>query len=439
MTTPADPFFSGAAFQAFGQYVNPPLGRFLSLSGRDQRFVKAQGCTLETEGRDVYTDWLSGFGSLNLGHNPPALLEALKNHLSLGAPNLYIEALNPFAARLAERLARAAGASFETCYFCNSGTEAVEAAVKLAMAATRRRGIVYCQGAYHGTTLGSLSMMAGGEYRRPFEPLLPGFREIPFNDLRALAQALEDEPAAFVLEPVQIESGLRVLDPGFLADARRLCAENGTLLILDEVQTGMGRTGRLFCFQEEGAPPDVLVLAKSLGGGVIPLGAIVIGKGFFQKAYGDPLMCEVHNSTFGGNTLACRMGWETLNILESPGFLEEAARRGAALADLLRSAIGSHPLVSRVVFKGLLGGISVREADHPWFSWSHWGLEEFCERPATGALLVHRMLRRKFLVQICGHDWSTVRVEPPLIVSAQECEKFAEALKEELDWIHANG
>ena len=428
------------SFRAFGTHVNPALAQFLSLSGRDQRFVRASGCSLETDEGERYADWVSGFGSLNLGHNPPALLEALNRHLAEGPPNLYVESLNPFAGQLAERLTRAAGAEFETCFFCNSGSEAVEAAVKLAMAATRRRGIVYCDGAYHGTTLGSLSMMARGQYREPFEPLLAGFHEIPFNDLGALAEALARQPAAFVLEPIQIENGMRVLDRGFLAAARALCREHGTLLVLDEVQTGMGRTGRLFCFQhEDQAAPDILVLAKSLGGGVMPLGAIVAGTGLFTRAYGDPLTCEIHNATFGGNALACRMGLETLAALEAPGFLEGATRRGEELAGLAHAALGSHPLVERMVFRGLLGGITLRDTGHPWFSWDHFGMDALSGRPVGGALVVHRMLRRKFLVQICGHDWSTLRVEPPLIVSADQCRAFVSALAEELDWIRANG
>ena len=155
-----------AAFQAYGRHVNPPLAKFLSLSARDQRFVGASGCSLITDSGEVYADWIAGFGSMNLGHNPPALLRVLSEHLLQGAPNLYIESLNPYSARLAERLVQAVGPGFDTCYFCNSGTEAVEAAIKLAMAATGRRGIVYCAGGYHGTTLGSLSMMARGASER---------------------------------------------------------------------------------------------------------------------------------------------------------------------------------------------------------------------------------------------------------------------------------
>ena len=427
------------SFQAFAQYVNPPLAKFLSLSGRGQRFVRAQGCALETDTREVYADWIAGFGSLNLGHNPPALIEAMQQHLGEAAPNLYVEALNPHAGRLAERLVRAAGPGFGTCYFCNSGAEAVEAAIKLAMAATGRRGIVYCQGGYHGTTLGALSMMAQGEYRAPFEPLLAQFHEIAFNDLQALSAALEKKPAAFVLEPIQVESGVRLPDPGYLAAARALCRGHGALMVLDEVQTGMGRTGRLFAFEREEAPPELLVLAKSLGGGVMPLGAVVAAKGLFEQAYGDPLRCEIHNATFGGNALACRVGCKTLEALQAPGFLEGVQLRGERLARIALERLGEHPLVERIVFRGLLGGITLKETGHPWFSWAHWGVDELCGRPATAALLVHRMLRRKFLVQVCGHDWSTLRVEPPLIVGERQCDEFVAALREELDWIHAHG
>ena len=428
-----------AAFGAFGRYVNPPLARFLALSGRDQRFVRAEGCTLETDGGEMYADWIAGFGSLNLGHNPPPVLESLQRHLAQAAPNLHIEALNPYSGRLAEALVRAAGPGFGTCFFCNSGTEAVEAAIKLAMAATRRREIVYCEGGYHGTTLGSLTMMAGGDYRAPFEPLLGGFHAIPFDDLAALEGALKQCPAAFVVEPVQVESGVRILAPGFLPAAKDLCQRYGALLILDEVQTGMGRTGRLFAFHEEGIAPDVLVLAKSLGGGMMPLGAIVIGEGLFQRAYGDGVKSEIHNSTFGGNALACIAGLEALAQIAAPEFLARVAQRAGELQTLIQDAIGAHALVSRIALKGLLGGISLVEADHPWFSWSHWGLDELSGRPAAGALLAHRMHRRKFLVQICGHDWSTLRVEPPLIVSSEESRRFALALREELDWIEAHG
>jgi putrescine aminotransferase len=424
-------------FVAYARHVNPTLAHLLALSGRDQHFVHAQDNVLTTDRGERYKDWIAGFGSLNLGHNPPRLLEHMRLHLSENRPNLYVEGINPFSGRLAQRLVELAGPSFETCFFCNSGTEAVEAAIKLAIAATRRRDIVYCEGAYHGTTTGSLSMVARGTYRDRFEPLLPQLTAVPFDDLGALTQALaQRQPAAFVLEPIQVESGVRTLSATYMREARRLCDEHGTLLVLDEVQTGMGRTGSLFAFQQQGIAPDIVALAKALGGGVVPLGAIIIGRGQFQRAYGDYLSSEVHNSTFGGNALSCSVGLEALSIISDPNFLETVRQRGAQLMELLHKQIAQHPLVRRVSITGLLGGVELHPLDHPWFSWQGLGLEGMDHLPVTAALLTHRLHKRRILTQVCGHDWSTLRIEPPLTVSLDDCREFVATLAQELDWIH---
>ncbi|MEW6736539.1 MAG: aminotransferase class III-fold pyridoxal phosphate-dependent enzyme [Acidobacteriota bacterium] len=428
-----------SAYLAYGRHVNPPLAQFLSLSGRDQHFVKAAGCYLITDQGESYADWIAGMGSLNLGHNHPRLIDCITKHISAGTPNLFIENLNPFAGMLAKQLVHSLGEDFATCFFSNSGTEAVEAAIKLAIAATGRRMIVYCQDGYHGTTLGALSMMAQGVYRERFEPLLPSFQAIPFGDLAALQTALSEQPAAFVLEPIQIEAGLRILPHGFLAAAKAMCREQGTLLVLDEVQTGLGRTGSLCAFQQEGAAPDILVLAKSLGGGLVPIGAMVAGPGLFARAYGDYRACEIHNSTFGGNALACQVALATLSIIEQRDFLVTVSERGEQLNHLLTNTLSEHPLVAGITMRGLLGGIKLRDLDHPWFSWQNLGIDDFANMPIVGPLLVHRMYRRKVLVQVCGHDWNTIRIEPPLIVSEPECETFVAILKEQLDWIYENG
>ena len=424
-------------FLAYASHVNPTLAQFLALSGRDQHFVSARDNVLTTDRGERYKDWIAGFGSLNLGHNPPQLLQRAREHLASDAPNLYAECVNPFSGRLARRLVELAGSSFETCFFCNSGTEAVEAAIKLAIAATRRHHIVYCEGAYHGTTAGSLSMMARGPYRDRFDPLLPQFTAVPFDDLGALAEALARlQPAAFVVEPIQVESGVRALGEGYLHEARRLCNEHGTLLVLDEVQTGMGRTGSLFAFQQQDMAPDILALAKALGGGVVALGAIVIGHGLFQRAYGDYVSSEAHNSTFGGNALACSVGLDALSLIAEPAFLESVRQRGAQLGELLRRQIAPHPLVRRVTLKGLLGGVQLHPVDHPWLSWAGLGFEGLQHMPVTAPLLTHRLHKRKLLTQVCGHDWSTLRVEPPLTVSLDDCRELVDILEQELDWIH---
>lgn len=426
------------ALKEFARHVNPPLAGFLSASGRDQCFVRADGCHLTTDTGEVFADWIAGFGSMNLGHNHPRIIDAMRAHLDEQRPNLYPEALNPFAGRLASRLVHAAGADFETCFFTNSGSEAVEAALKLAIAATGRRALVSASGAYHGTTCGALSVMAAGPYRTPFEPLLSDVVQVPFGDLAGLSVAVSARPvAAVILEPIQIESGVRVASAEYLAGAQEICARAGTLLILDEVQTGMGRTGTLFAFQGTAAVPDILVLAKALGGGAMPIGAVVSRNGIFTRAYGDYARCELHTSTFGGNSFACRVADTALELLTDPVFLAQVRARSDYLAGLLREHIAGHPLVERCELRGLLGGVTLREPDHPWMSWESFGVAEFADRPVAAAVLVHRLHRRRILVQICGHDWSTLRIEPPLVVDAAGCAAFVAALREELDWLLA--
>ncbi|MCI0602875.1 aminotransferase class III-fold pyridoxal phosphate-dependent enzyme [bacterium] len=427
-----------SGFSDYSRHVNPVLGEFLKLSGRDQRFVQATGCTLITEEGEEFADWIAGFGSVNLGHNPPELLQKIDRHLKENPPNLYPESLNPYSGQLAKELVRLAGSHFETCFFSNSGSEAVESAIKTAIAATGRKTVLFCEGAYHGTTLGALSLMGDGHYRKQFEPLLP-YESIPFNNIDALAQSLETiKPCAFILEPVQVESGFRSCLPNFLQQASAICHDSGALLILDEVQTGMGRTGKLFAFEHANVRPDILVLGKALGGGLLPIGATLFREGLFRKAYGNFLSCEAHNSTFGGNALTCTVAMEVLRILGDSDFLQNVQSRSFHLQSLLEQHLRNHPLVERIYLQGLLGGITLREVDHPWFSWKSFGLEGLDHLPVTGPLLVHRMHRRKFLTQICAHHWNTLRIEPPLIVSPGECERFVSALSEELNWIVSN-
>src|SRR6185369_10180439 len=266
-------------FDSFSRHVNPALGRFLQIVGRDYRFVHAQDCTLRTSLGETLTDWVGGFGALSFGHNPAFAKAALADALQSTAPHLYVDALNPFAGRLAASLVQAAGAPFETCFFANGGAEAVEAALKTAVAATGRSKILYAEGGYHGTTLGALGCMAQGLYRQPFEALLsPAFQPVPFGDSAALEQALRaGDVAAFFLEPIQVEAGVLVANAEYLASARRSCERAGTLLVFDEIQTGLGRTGETFAFQHSGTLPDIFTVGKALGAGLVPLSAAVFG------------------------------------------------------------------------------------------------------------------------------------------------------------------
>ncbi len=424
-------------FEEFARHVNPALSRFLRVSSRDFRFVEADDCQLRTSDGVTFTDWISGFGTLSFGHHPTFAETALREALGSRAPHLYTESLNPFTGQLAAALVRAAGPEFETCFFANGGAEAVEAALKTAALATNRSKILCLSEGYHGTTLGALGCMARGLYRDPFEALLaPIFESVDLADVAALEQQLASRQyAAFLLEPIQMEAGARIVPTEYLAAARRLCTEHGTQLIFDEIQTGLGRTGELFAFQVSGVKPDAFTLGKALGAGLVPISAVVFGPGIWEKSYGSPLRSEIHNSTLGGSALACRVALAVLEQLESPIFLAGVRARAAELSRLLARVCEARRSVLRVTLRGLLGGIQLKNAAHPWATWSGLGLPELEPRPSVGALLVQRLTKHGILAHLCGHDWSVVRLEPPLTISSEACQAFAQALDESLTWL----
>jgi putrescine aminotransferase len=426
-------------FAAYGRHVNPVLAAFLRVTGRDLRLMRGKGTTLEDEEGRRYDDWVAGFGSLNLGHNPDGLVRALRQHLERDAPNLYVENLNPAAGRLAARLVEAAGEAFESCVFVNSGAEAVEAAIRVALLATGRRRIAYAAGGYHGATLGALACMARGPYREGLDAVLADFVEVPFGDGAALRDVLASgEVAGFLTEPIQVEAGVRIAPDAYLREARALCHAQGALFLLDEVQTGMGRTGRLFAFQHADCPPDVLILAKSLGGGMVPIGAAVLGPGLRERAYGDYLRCEIHQSTMGGNALACEAARHALETVADPGFLASVERTADGLFASLAAAVHGSPVVREIRWRGLLGGLHLEDVRHPWLRFENLGLPELAGRPSSGALLVERLARRGILAQVCGHDWSVLRIEPPLVVDGETCARFVDAVREGVRWLEEN-
>jgi acetylornithine/succinyldiaminopimelate/putrescine aminotransferase len=423
-------------FKAYVRHVNPGLGRFLELSGRDVRLARASGCVLETADGRRYDDWVSGFGAFNLGHNPDVLKEVIREHLASDVPNLYVENLNPFAGELASRLVRAAGPGFQTCFFCNSGSEAVEAALKTALVATGRPRIARAAGAYHGTTLGALACMGRGLYRDDFESVLADFPEVPFGDTDALERVLSrGDVAAFLVEPFQMESGARLATAEYLRAARDLCHRHGALFLLDEVHTGMGRTGSLFAWQRLGVRPDGFTLAKSLGGGMVPVGAAVMGEGIWERAFGTYLRSEVHSCSYGGNALGCRVATKALEVLGETSFLARVRQRGERLFGALGAALAGSPVVERITWLGLMGGIKLRHVDHPWLQWENLGLPELKGFPVVGALVVERLGRRGIMAQVCAHDWSVLRVEPPLTVDEAACDRFVDAVTAAVRWL----
>jgi len=393
-------------YENYRRYLNPPLARVMKLSGSPIE-VRAEGTTIWDHTGKAYLDFAGGYGVFTLGHSHPRVVAAVKAQLdlmSLSGKTM----LDPLAGRLARRLAEIAPGDLELSFFCNSGAEAVEGALKLARAATRRTKFVATHGSFHGKTFGALSVSGRAAFQTPYAPLVPGVVHVPYGDADALAAALP-EAAAFIVEPLQGEGGVNLPPPGYLEKARELCDENGALLIADEVQTGLGRCGALFACDFERIVPDVLTLAKGLSGGVVPIGAYVARPAVWQAAYGRaPLL---HTSTFGGSPLACAAALAALDVLRDEQLVENARLRGDQLLAGARAIAGEYPsIVHDVRGRGLLVGVEL----------AHEGY---------GGTIIPEMMKAGVTAAWTLNMQRVIRLEPPLIVTAPEVDRALEALR----------
>lgn len=316
---------------------------------RDIQIVSGQGAHLTDSESNTYIDCVSGVGTANLGHGHPAILAAIQQQAAtlIACPELFH---NPVRAQYQARLCNAAG--MPRVFLCNSGTEAIEGALKIARLQTGRPGFVATKRGFHGRTMGALSFTWNKTYREPFEPLITPVEHIPYNDLEFLVEALNQTTAAFIVEVIQGEGGIHPAQVGYLQRAQELCRANGTFLIVDEVQTGFGRTGSLFAYQHEDIQPDLVCLAKSIAGG-LPMGAVLMGERV------EALPPASHGSTFGGNPLVCAAALAVLDVLETTDLIERARSRGEdVLAHLRANLPGS--TVREVRGRGFMIGIELR-------------------------------------------------------------------------------
>ena len=403
------------------RHINPPLMRGLRYLDFTRDFVRADGLHLwDADGRR-YTDFLSAYGSIPLGHNHPEVIAAVAEVLRSSAVHFDQTGPKPLAVALAERLARLCPGDLEVSYFGSSGSEAVEGAIKLARAATGRGTIIVADAAYHGTTVAALSASGATHGRALFAPLLPGVRRVPFGNAAAIEAALAAEPvAAVLLEPIQGEAGVIVPPAGYLRDVARLCRRHGALLMLDEVQTGLGRTGAMFACEHDAVEPDVLLLAKALSGGLAPVGAYVTSRAVFMRAYGTFARCELHCSTYSGGPLAMAAAIATVELLVRDRVVEHVARLGDVVERDLAPRLRALPGVREVRGKGLLWAVELRGVDN---------------LPATldaltSLSVVQELLRRGFFTQGFNGAPRAVRLQPPLTVTRDELEAVTAALTE---------
>lgn len=344
------------------------------------------------------------------------------------------------AGELAAKLCERSGGQLKKVFFCSSGSEGVEAAIKFARACTGRTHMVYAAGAFHGLTCGALSLMGDSFWGRGFGKLLADVEEVNFGDLRALELKLATKKiAAVILEPIQGEAGIRVPHTNYLFAVQALCRKNGTLFVLDEVQTGLDRTGKFLAAHHYGVEPDMVVLAKALSGGLIPIGAVLMSDRVYDSVYDSLKRAIIHTSTYSENGLAMRAGLATLEVLEDENLAGQAERLGNYIRDALRVRLAGYEMVKEVRGIGLMSGI---EFAAPQQLRLRIAFEAFKKIHAGlfGQMLVMRLFREKnILTQICGNNFMVLKVAPPLVVTTQQCDAFVAAVGEVVESIHSSG
>jgi acetylornithine/succinyldiaminopimelate/putrescine aminotransferase/acyl-CoA synthetase (AMP-forming)/AMP-acid ligase II/predicted amino acid dehydrogenase/acyl carrier protein len=422
---------SEARQHPYTEYVNPHLGKLLERFKLDKSFVRGSGCDLyDAEGRH-YLDFVASYGALPFGHNPKEVWAALLAARESEKPGFVQPSLLPSAGELARRLIGVAPSGLRYVTFTNSGAEAVEAAIKLCRTRTGRLGILSTVGSFHGKTLGALSATGNTKYHHNFGAPVPFFHRIPFGDIEALRDALLERPAyhaAFVVEPIQGEGGIVEPPAGYLAAAKKLCREAGVLLVFDEVQTGLGRTGTLFASSAEGVEPDVMALAKALGGGLLPIGACISS----EDAYSEDFALK-HSSTFAGGTLACEAGLATLELLERDNFalVKRVAENGARLKGALLELQRRYPrLISQIRGRGYFLGIQLGVNRRTWPSSI---LALAAEEGGLAPIFASYLLNVEGVrIAPTLNNTDVLRIEPPLTATWQQCEVLIGALERTL-------
>ncbi len=411
---------------AWARSVNPQFVRVLRTIGFDRRWVSAKGSTLvDAEGKE-YLDLLGGFGMFAVGRNNPRVKDALIAHLEADTPNAVQLGVSPIAARLADALVERLPASIDRVLFTNSGTEAVEAAIKLGRAATRRPRVLSAEHGFHGLTLGALSANGCPEFRDRFEPLLPGFDRVPFNDLDALERELAREDVAlFLVEPIQ-GKGVHLPNAGYLEGAQELCRRYGTLFCVDEVQTGFGRTGKMFALEHWGLEPDLVPVAKSLSGGYVPVGALGLRSSVHAAVFDSMENAVIHGSTFAPNDLAMAAGLATLRELDEQQLVARSAEVGERLLELTAALADRHPAVRDVRGLGLMWAIELGEPARGRRTYRL--LEQRQPGLFAQLLVVPLFTRHGILTQVAGHGMNVVKILPALNVEEHELERFVGAL-----------
>ena len=417
---------AGEGMQLYGRYSNPRFVQILKILGFDREWWRAEGAYLYDRNGTRFLDWLGGFGMYNVGRNNPTVRKALEELLELRTPSLPQLGLSDLPGLLAEALVGVAPASTDRVVFVNTGTEAVEGAVKLARAAVRRPRVVTVENGFHGLTLGSLSVNGSEQQRARFGPLLPDVVTVPFNDLEALGRELKREDVAlFLTEPVQGQ-GVILPDPGYLPGAQQLCRRYGTLFCVDEVQTGFGRTGRMFACEHWDLQPDLITVAKSLSGGYVPVGAVLLRSSVHEAVFDTLEHSTSHGSTFAPNDMAMAAGLATLAELKAQDLVARSARLGEYLLERTRPLVERFDVVMEVRGLGLLWAIEFGE---PSAGSRTWRFLEARQAGIFSQFVIGPLFRdHHILSQVAGHNINVLKGLPPLVIDDSDVDWLADAL-----------
>ena len=417
----------GDDHERWARTINPQFVRVLRTIGFDRTWARAEGAYLFDGEGNRYLDMLGGFGMYNVGRNNPRVRAALVEALELETPGSVQLGVTALPGLLAEALLERTPARLERVLFTSSGTEAVEAALKLGRAATKRSRVLSAESGFHGLTLGSLSANGNDVFTARFQPLLPGFDRVPFGDLDALeAQLRTEDVALFLVEPIQ-GKGCTLPPAGYLEGAQSLCRKYGTLFCIDEVQTGFGRTGKLFAFEHWGLEPDLVPVAKSLSGGYVPVGALLMSRAVHEAVYDSMEHAVSHGSTFAPNELAMAAGLATLHELDEQDLLAHSARLGETLLRLTQPLVDELEVVRDVRGLGLMWAIEFGE---PKSGSRSWRLIERMQPGLFAQLVVAPLFsKHRILSQVAAHKLAVIKILPPLVVTDDDIGSFVDALK----------
>lgn len=405
-------------------YGNPGQVAIMNSLNFNRRYVSARGANLVDDKGDEYLDFLGGYGSLNVGHNHPKVIQAIRQVLD-ETPKMMQASLSPFAGVLMAKLAALAPGDLAHTFLCNSGAEAIEGAVKIARLATGRTKIISTKLGFHGKTMGALSVSGKQAYKEPFAPMLPDCALVTYDDVSELEEAIKArDVAAFVVEPIQGEAGVIVPESSYMKQAQEICHRHGTLLVADEIQTGLGRTGAMFACEHSGSQPDIMALAKSLSGGGVPIGAVIATPDVWNKAFGGMKKALLHSSTFGGNTLACAAAIAALEVVLEEGLSANAAILGSSLLKGLNELKDRYPAIKDVRGQGLLIGVEFETIANKAMKAR---AEEYSATLAT--LIAGDLLNNhKIITAFTLNNPHVIRLEPPLTIDSNDVSRVLEAL-----------